>query len=70
MTFTELRKKHRYSRRQLAEAMGYKNQATIAKWEDGSSMPTAGKIPKLAQLLNVTVSELYDTFAEQIKNLA
>lgn len=67
MTFTELRKKHRYSRRQLAEDMGYRNQATVAKWEDGSSMPTAKRIPALAKLLNVTVDELYTAFAEQYK---
>lgn len=55
ITFKELRERGRWSRRLLAKELGYKNPATIAKWEDGTSYPTLAQVFKLAEILEVSV---------------
>ena len=54
----QLREKVHYSQQRLAEEMEVTQQA-IAKWENGASMPTADKFPKLAQVLGCTIDELF-----------
>jgi transcriptional regulator with XRE-family HTH domain len=56
MTFKELRERGRWSRRLLAKELGYKNPATIAKWEDGTSYPTLAQVFKLAELLEENIA--------------
>lgn len=53
-----LRLNAQFSQERLAEEMQVSQQA-IAKWENGSSMPTADKFPKLAQVLGCTIDELF-----------
>ena len=48
---------------QLARAM-FVNKATISKWESGSRMPDAAMITRLARVLEVDVSMLLPTAAE------
>lgn len=54
----QLRLNAQFSQERLAEEMQVSQQA-IAKWENGSSMPTADKFPKLAQVLGCTIDELF-----------
>lgn len=49
-----LRKERGLSQRELADRMGYKSDATIAKWEAGANVPNGGKLAQLAQILNTT----------------
>lgn len=49
-----LRKERGLSQRELANRMGYKSDATIAKWEAGANIPNGGKLAQLAQILNTT----------------
>lgn len=42
---------------QLAEALGYSEKA-ISKWEGGKGLPPTAILPRLAQLLEVTLDEL------------
>lgn len=34
-------------------------QSTVAMWETGESMPRAGLLPALAQILNCTIDDLF-----------
>ena len=43
----------------LAKAMGT-TQGAVSQWEKGLTKPTAGKLKRLAEILNVTVDELLD----------
>ena len=54
----QLRERVHYSQQKLAEAMEVTQQA-IAKWENGTSMPTADKFPKLAQVLGCSIDDLF-----------
>lgn len=46
------------TQQELANAMGYKNRATIAKIESGENDVTHSKLQKFAVILNTTVDEL------------
>lgn len=46
------------TQKQLADRMGVE-RSTVAKWEAGAAFPAAAKLPKLAEVLGCTVSELY-----------
>lgn len=54
----QLRLNAQFSQERLASEMQVSQQA-IAKWENGTSMPTADKFPKLAQVLGCTIDELF-----------
>lgn len=43
---------------QLAEKM-HTDRSTIAKWETGAAMPSAAKLPLLAEVLGCTIDELF-----------
>ena len=53
----ELRMKNNMSQRELAERM-YVTRSTIAHWENGSRLPDANMINRLAVCLNVDVDKL------------
>lgn len=53
-----LRKAAGLSQRQLADGMGVA-QNTVSFWETEQSLPSARQLPRLAQLLNCTIGELF-----------
>ena len=54
----EARCKLGMSQSELAEIMGV-TQSAVSHWETGETMPTAGQLPKLAEVLKTTVSTLF-----------
>ena len=54
-----LRKRRKLSQQKLADALDVCQQA-VAKWENGSAMPRADLLPKLADLLGCSIDELFD----------
>lgn len=54
----ELRKIRNYSQDYLAQRLCV-DRSTIAKWEAGTAMPSAAKLPRLAAELDCTIDELY-----------
>ena len=53
----ELRKQHGMTQLELAEKMGVTDKA-VSKWERDLSCPDINSVPKLAEILNVSVEEL------------
>ena len=53
----ELRKQHGMTQLELAEKMGVTDKA-VSKWERDLSCPDINSLPKLAELLGVSVEEL------------
>lgn len=62
-----LRKQHKMSQEEVAEAVQVSRQA-VAKWENGDSIPDAINCISLARLYQVTVDDLL-TFDEEATNL-
>ena len=56
----ELRKHRGMTQLELAEQMGVTDKA-VSKWERELSCPDIGSIPKLAEILGVSVEELMQT---------
>lgn len=54
----ELRQKKGMSRTDLAKAMNVSSVA-ICQWELGATLPTTDKLPQLAMLLGVGISDLF-----------
>lgn len=54
----ELRKKCGLTQVTLASMMGV-SQSSLAGWEAGNSYPSAEKLPKLADILGVSIDQLY-----------
>ncbi len=54
---TELRKEKGMTQAQLAEQMGVTDKA-VSKWERDLSCPDISSVPKLAEILGVTVDQL------------
>ena len=52
-----LRKEHGMTQLQLAEQMGVTDKA-VSKWERNLSLPDVNSIPKLAEILGVSVDDL------------
>lgn len=52
------RERKNLSQQKLATAVGVCQQA-VARWENGSAMPRADQLPKLARLLGCTIDELF-----------
>ena len=70
----ELRKQQNLSQESLGELLGVTNKA-VSKWENGSAKPNTALIPKIAEILGVTVEELFackrlekDREFEKLKN--
>ena len=53
----KLRKKHKFSQEEVAEKIGVTRQ-TIAKWENGESVPDVIHSSALAELFDVTLDSL------------
>lgn len=60
------RKKANMRQTELAAAMAV-NQPTISMWESGTSMPSADKLPKLAQVLGCTIDALFADPHEEVR---
>lgn len=54
---TELRKEKGMTQAQLAEQMGVTDKA-VSKWERDLSCPDISSVPKLAEILGITVNQL------------
>jgi transcriptional regulator with XRE-family HTH domain len=52
------RKQRGYTQEKLGELVGVSNQA-VSKWELGISMPDVMMLPKIAEVLKITLEELY-----------
>ena len=70
----ELRTEKGLSQSQMGELLGVTNKA-VSKWENGSAKPNTALIPKIAEILGVTVEELFackrlekDREFEKLKN--
>ncbi len=59
----ELREKAGITQMQLAEILKV-SQSTIAMWETGYTMPRAGTLPKLAQVLGCSIDDLFEEKAQ------
>lgn len=55
-----LREAQGKTQKQLADEMGVE-RSTIAKWEAGTALPRADKLPKLAEVLGCSVADLFNT---------
>lgn len=54
----QLRQKASLTQKQLAEKLKV-SQSIVAMWETGAAMPSASKLPELADLLHCTIDALY-----------
>ena len=66
MMIAELRKQHGMTQLELAEKMGVTDKA-VSKWERDLSCPDINSIPKLAEILGVSVEELMQVKKEAEK---
>ena len=55
----EQRKKKGITQDALAEML-HIDRSTIAKWETGAAMPRADKLPKIAEVFECTIEELFE----------
>ena len=58
MRIKELREAAGYSKRDLARIMDV-DIAAVCRWEDGTMLPRAAKLPKLADLFHCTIDALF-----------
>ena len=58
MRIKELREAKGMSKTELARAMDV-DLAAVHRWETGTAMPLAAKLPKLADLLGCSIDELF-----------
>lgn len=56
-TISSLRRQHNMTQAQLAEKMNVTDKA-VSKWERNISCPDIGSLPRLAEVLDVSVNEL------------
>lgn len=61
------RKKQKLTQEQLAEKLGISNRA-ISKWENGNCIPDASNMPKLCEILNITINDLFSGEVVDMKN--
>ena len=59
MRIRELMEQRGMQRVKLAAAMGV-SPACVTKWVQGTALPSADKLPKLAELLGCSIDELFD----------
>ena len=53
------RKEFEYTQEEIANIL-YVTKAAVSKWENGESYPDITLLPKIAQLFNITIDELFD----------
>lgn len=58
MRFRELREAAGFSKTDVARALDV-DLAAVSRWEDGSSLPRASKLPKIADLYGCSIDALY-----------
>ena len=58
MRIKELREAAGLSQADVVRAMGV-DQAAVVRWEQGTVMPRAAKLPQLADLLGCTIDALF-----------
>ena len=61
---SQLRKEKKLTQKELADQLGVTDKA-VSKWERGLSFPDISLLPKLANLLGVTVNDLVNNEKEQ-----
>ena len=61
--FKSLRERKNLSQYKFAEMLGVA-QSTVAMWETGTNIPTADKLPKIAEILNCTIDDLFGSTVE------
>lgn len=54
----QLRKSKKMSQEDVAKLVGV-DRTSIAKWEAGVAMPTADKLPKIAEVFECTIDDLF-----------
>lgn len=54
----QLREKNKLTQYTFAERLGVK-QSTVSMWENGENIPTADKLPRIAELLHCSIDELF-----------
>ncbi|MEA5143837.1 MAG: helix-turn-helix transcriptional regulator [Oscillibacter sp.] len=59
MRITDLRKAAGLTQTALAERLCL-NQSSVAAWESGSALPKTGILPELADVLGVTIADLFE----------
>jgi len=62
---SSLRKEKGYTQEQLAEKLNVSNKS-ISRWENGNTMPDLSLIPKLCEILGISINELLS--GERIEN--
>lgn len=62
----ELRKKKGLTQTELADMLGIK-QSTVAMWENGKSMPGTNTLIRLADILDVDMRTLAESFPKMNK---
>ncbi len=67
MNIKYLRKKYRYSQEDIAEKLMVSRQS-VAKWENGETLPDVIKCAELAKLFEVTVEMLLECSLEELDN--
>lgn len=65
MRITELREAAGLTKTELSQAMGV-DLAAVHRWETGTAMPRAEKLPKLADLLGCSIDALYGRSPDSI----
>lgn len=58
MPIKELRMKKGISQQELADRIGT-TQAAVGLWEIGARIPRADKLPKLAEILDCSIADLF-----------
>ena len=57
-TIKELREAAGMTQSALAEKVGV-DRTSVSKWETGAAFPASGKLPRIAEVLGCTVSDLF-----------
>lgn len=63
-----LRKQNSVSQNEIADFLGYKSFTTVQKWEDGTSMPNASTISKIADFFDITINDLLNVNLRKINS--
>ena len=66
-TLRKLRKERRLSQKQLGEQL-FVYHSTIARWENGTRLPDATMIPRIAGCLGIESNRLFDLAVESDEN--
>lgn len=61
------RKEKNITQTKLAEMLGITDRA-VSKWENGICMPDASNIPKLCEILDITINDLFSGEIVSMKN--